>query len=114
MCPGKDPKAECVVSCSGQGMGIAIVTLTTLRSERLVVELRTGPQGSTHAQTSLVLALPKMASADGEVQESNGWQFSSGLAEGNGNQTGPYVGYFESVRDLYNATVQVYDGGGGV
>jgi hypothetical protein len=85
-------------------MGKATVTLTTLRHERLVVELRTGPQGSTHAQTALIVALPNLAAP-------NVWRFKSGLAEATRpGEVGPYIGYLESVRALYNATVKAYGG----
>ena len=88
-CPGQSATAiRCEIVCSGPGGGQSNITLTTMHSEKLVVELRTGSQGSTHAVEVLRVILPNVA----------GWKFSSGLDD---QQDG-------GVRALYNATVQAF------
>eukprot|EP01047_Picozoa_sp_COSAG01_P095349 COSAG01_NODE_26068_length_724_cov_1.470400_1_plen_111_part_00 len=97
-----------MVVCSGKGMGVANITLTTVatEAEELIVELRTGSMGSTHALTALQLHLPSITTGGDGVaarqqepgQPISGWEFSSGFEEPEGRV----------VRALYNATVAAF------
>ena len=106
-CPGAGEGIKCEIVCSGPGMGLSKVTLTTMHREQLAVELRTGSLGSTHAQTAVRVLLPAVSDDPASSGELVGWTHSSGLAEGVGD--GPYLGFFDlSVRALYNTTVEAF------
>ena len=109
-CLGSSPGVHCVIVCSGKGMGMANITLTTAATgaEELIVELRTGSLGSTHALTTLQLHLPSITTSSGsdkvarrqqeQGEPLSGWEFTSGFEEAEGRV----------VRALYNATAAAF------
>ena len=102
---GLGPGDKCVMSCSGEGMGVTVLTVSLAApaaSEQLSVELTTGSIGCTHCLMTLDLHLPSLRRVSPTNASSNDdWVFTAGLDEKRDL----------SIRALFNASVAAFSAG---